>query len=112
MNQKQGLKLYIEELEETLAAKEQEIANHEHYNNLSKRDITAYNQCILAMIDGGNPCDWCEEKRLGECEHTDLDGKGCQDWFLKDLDAVAQETGEEQEAVQVEGVLPEGEKDG
>ena len=109
MNEKQGLKLYIKELEETIAEKDEQIANLENYNSKSKRDIVAYNNLLLSMIDGGNPCDWCEEKRLGECENPDLDGKGCQDWFLKDLDAVVPGGLVEPEIVQIEGMLPEEE---
>ena len=71
------------------AAKEaaKHIENLENYNNKAMRDIKAYNECIDNMIQGGNPCDWCEEKRLGECEHPECDGKGCESWWLKDLDA-------------------------
>lgn len=46
-------------------------------------DVRAYNACIDSMIAGGSPCDWCEEKRIGECEHQDLIGKGCSDWSLR-----------------------------
>ena len=83
------------------AAKEaaKHIEKLENYNNKAQRDIKAYNECIDSMIQGGNPCDWCEEKRLGECEHPECDGKGCEMWWLKDLDAKKQE-GEEPEAVE------------
>ena len=85
MNQKQGLKLYIKELEETIVEKDKQIETLENYNKRSKRDITVYNQLLLSMIAGSaNPCDYCEEKRLGECETPEYDGKGCSEWWLKD----------------------------
>lgn len=73
MNAKQSLRAAaktIEEMSWTLA--------------LNKADIKAYNQCIGKMIAGGSPCEFCEEKRLGECEHPDkMDKAGCEDWYLR-----------------------------
>lgn len=42
-------------------------------------DIKRYNQCIDSMIEGGSPCDWCEDRR--EC-HLEAQGKGCGLWML------------------------------
>lgn len=111
MNQKQGLKLYIGELEDTIAEKDKHIAELENYNAKAKGDIVAYNKLVLAMIAGGcNPCDWCEEKRLGECEHQECDGKGCDDWWLKDVaDIPTMDISFMANDAQIEGSLPEAE---
>ena len=58
-------------------------------------DVKAYNQCILAMIHGKSPCEWCEDR--GECEQEAKDGKGCGDWFLKDIPPVKTEEGDEED---------------
>ena len=109
MNQKQGLKLYIGELEDTITEKDKRIAELENYNSMAKRDIVSYNKLVLAMIAGGcNPCDWCEEKRLGECESPDLDGKGCENWWLKDVTEVpTTDISFFAEDAPIEGSLPE-----
>ena len=43
-------------------------------------DIKDYNSCILSMISGGSPCDWCEDQE--ECQLQEK-GKGCQEWWLR-----------------------------
>jgi len=103
MNWKQSAKKAnetINVLEEMIQEKDEQIASmtkeHEYSQQRSKRDITAMNECIDSMIQGGNPCDWCEEKRLGECEHPECDGKGCEGWWLKELDET--ETAEAEKA--------------
>lgn len=42
-------------------------------------DIKRYNQCIDSMIEGGSPCDWCDD--LNECQ-LEAKGKGCELWLL------------------------------
>ena len=44
-------------------------------------DIKAYNEVILAMIEGKSPCEWCEARE--ECQLEAKDGKGCSEWWLK-----------------------------
>ena len=69
MNARQALKaaaLHIKENERIMA--------------LNKSDIVEYNKCILAMIAGGNPCEYCEDNE--ECQ-LEAKGKGCDQWMLK-----------------------------
>ena len=47
------------------------------YNTLDIRD---YNRCILHMIDGGSPCDFCED--IHECQLEANGNKGCGEWVL------------------------------
>ena len=47
---------------------------------LNKLDIRDYNLCILSMIDGGNPCEYCED--FEECQ-LQAKGKGCGEWLLR-----------------------------
>ena len=49
-------------------------------NMLRTQDIKDYNACILEMIDGGDPCKWCEE---AEACQRECKGKGCQEWWLR-----------------------------
>ena len=68
MNAKQAARAaakHIEDLEITLSR--------------AMSDIKRYNQCIDSMIEGGSPCDWCEDRR--EC-HLEAQGKGCGLWML------------------------------
>ena len=95
MNEKQGLKAHIKNLEETITEmgyviedQQKQICDLLVLKDRNARDIKVYNQCIDSMIQGGNPCEWCEERRLGECEHPECDGKGCETWWRKDLDEV------------------------
>lgn len=56
------------------------IEENERVLKLNKADIVAYNNCILSMIAGGSPCDYCED--IEECQ-LDAKGKGCSEWMLK-----------------------------
>ena len=47
---------------------------------LNKLDIRDYNLCILSMIAGGSPCEYCEDYE--ECQ-LQAKGKGCEEWLLK-----------------------------
>lgn len=70
MNAKQSLKLCSHQLE---------IA--EITLRRAQRDIKRYNDCIDSMIQGGSPCDFCEEKP--ECQlEAKAAGKGCGEWWL------------------------------
>lgn len=72
MNAKQSLRLAAKHIEEL-----------EDYNRRAAADIKAYNQCIDSMIAGGNPCEWCEDQE--ECQR-ECKGRGCEEWWLVDLD--------------------------
>ena len=91
MNKKQALKAaqeYIEELEETIKTQaenyESIIDQLGDFNRRCSADIRGYVQNTQAMIAGKSPCEFCEEHRLGECEHKDCEmGKGCDGWWLR-----------------------------
>jgi len=73
-----------------------EAAKHiekiEDFNRRCTRDIKAYNACIDGMIAGETPCKWCEE--YDECQLEARDGKGCDLWWLLDLDKKPSPNGE------------------
>ena len=71
------------------------------------RDVKAYNQCIASMIDGGDPCVWCEDRN--ECQR-ECKGKGCQEWWLAYDAPIHDERGEDDAdgTDQSEGVLSIG----
>ena len=100
MNAKQSLRAAAKQIEEL-----------EDWNMRASRDIKAYNKCIDGVIAGTcSYCDWCEEKRLGECERNEL-GKGCEDWWLMDNPPVSDpEEGSDADAGK--GILPESETGG
>lgn len=81
MNARQAAKLAAKKIEEL-----------EDYNRRCVRDIRAYNALILKMIDGGSPCELCEEYQ--ECELSEKDGKGCMEWWLTNNLPDAEEGGE------------------
>lgn len=54
-------------------------------------DVKAYNACILDIIQGGSPCKYCEE--YNECQLEAKDGKGCSEWWLKDIPPAKDEEG-------------------
>ena len=48
----------------------------------AQNDIVLYNQCIDSMIQGGSPCEFCED--FEECQlQAKADGKGCAQWWLR-----------------------------
>ena len=59
------------------------IEELENYNRRACADIKAYNDCIDGMIAGQSPCPWCAEYE--ECQLNEKDGKGCKEWWLKDI---------------------------
>lgn len=91
MNKRQALKAaqeYIEELEETIKTQaenyESIIDQLGDFNRRCSADIRGYVQNTQAMIAGKSPCEFCEEHRLGECEHPDCEMKnGCDGWWLR-----------------------------
>ena len=68
MNARQAAKAAAKKIEEL-----------ERYKAMCKRDITAYNLVILALIRGESPCEWCNDKEECELSHD----KGCEEWMLK-----------------------------
>ena len=72
MNARQALKKVVER-----------NTDLEDYNRRCSADIKAYNECIDTMIAGGSPCPWCME--YPECQLEAKDGKGCSEWWLKDI---------------------------
>ena len=100
MNAKQSLRAAAKQIEEL-----------EDWNQRASTDIKAYNKCIDGVIAGQcSFCDWCEEKRLGECEKAEL-GTGCGDWWLMDNPPV-QEPEEGSADDDGKGILPEGTESG
>ena len=71
MNAKQALRAAAKHIEEL-----------EYLNMKMVQDIKDYNACILDMIAGGDPCQWCED--LNECQ-LEAKGKGCGEWMLRYL---------------------------
>ena len=73
MNSRQAAKAAAKRIEEL-----------EYLETTRVRDIKDYNQCILDVIAGKSVCSWCEEKRLGECQHEDsYMNAGCSEWWLR-----------------------------
>ena len=95
MNAKQSLKAASKRIEEL-----------EDWNNKAKHDIKAYNACIDGVIAGKcSFCDWCEEKRLGDCEKED---GPCETWWLADVSAMGdaiKEMAEGEDADEGKGLL-------
>lgn len=72
MNARQAAKAAAKQIEELM-----------DFNRRCSADIKAYNQCIDGMIAGESPCPWCMEYE--ECQLEAKDGKGCSEWWLKDV---------------------------
>ena len=70
MNARQALKSVLK--------KNKELAYHVAR---SAADITLYNECILGMIKGESPCEWCNDREECQLEAKEL-GNGCEDWLL------------------------------
>ena len=66
------------------------------YENMARvKDIKDYNSCVLDLIAGKSPCLWCEEHRLGECEHPESHmNAGCHEWWLRYPDEIVTKGGE------------------
>lgn len=70
MNSRRALKAVAKRIEE-----------QEHTLALNKRDIQLYNKVVIHMIQGGSPCDYCEDRK--ECQLSAKDaGVGCPQWWL------------------------------
>ena len=67
----------------------EKIIELEYSNARYRTDVIAYNDCIDAMIRGESPCSWCEEQE--ECQLEAKGGKGCEDWWLKDIQPTEEE---------------------
>ena len=105
--------------EQVIHGLEEQIADLMFYKKAATQDIKDYNNCILSMISGGSPCEWCEDqsdcKKAGKAAST-----GCQDWLLAFHNKPdTQEDNEEHEPIQIdsiggadesERILPSGQK--
>ena len=56
------------------------VAELERILAMNKADIVDYNLCILSLIDGGDPCPFCED--YDECQ-LEAKGHGCGDWMMR-----------------------------
>ena len=65
---------------QSLRAASRYIEDLSHSNARYRNDVVAYNECIMAMIDGESPCGWCEDHE--ECQLQAKDGSGCSEWML------------------------------
>ena len=93
-----GLEDEIMNARQAARAAAEHIVELERQNALRTQDITDYNACVLEIINGGDPCKWCEEEP--ECQR-ECKGKGCQEWWLryrKAGDSDAEEAKEEDAA--------------
>ena len=97
MNARQAAKLAAKKIEEL-----------EHFNGMCVRDIKTYNEVVLTLIAGGDPCPWCNDQE--DCPLISQ-GHGCKDWFLKvnlgmgdDEKNDREGTDNESESVPVQGV--------
>ena len=71
MNGRQAAKAAAKKIEELMLV-----------NIKMTQDIKDYNDVILGMIEGGDPCQWCED--LSECQLEAKEaGKGCAEWMLR-----------------------------
>ena len=52
---------------------------------LNKADIIDYNKCVEHIIQGGSPCDYCED--LQECQLEAKGKTGCTEWMLRSQEA-------------------------
>jgi len=96
---------------QSLRAAAKTIEDLTDWNQKASRDIRGYNACIDGVIAGQcSFCDWCEEKRLGECDRPEL-GDGCGEWWLMDNPPVS-DPEEGSEADDSEGILPAGPESG
>ncbi len=78
----------LQSLRQSLSAAQARIAELEYVCRNCVKDINWYNRCIEHMIQGGSPCDWCDD--LQECQLKAKDeGKGCLDWILRFRDSQA-----------------------
>ena len=74
---------------QVMKAQAKHIENMEYSISRYIIDVKAYNQCIVGMIKGESPCQYCEDHE--ECQLAAKDGKGCGDWYLKDMPPVKEE---------------------
>lgn len=82
MNGKQAARM--NELRKQTEQQQARIDELTYITIMQAADIKDYVSTVHAVASGGCPCDWCEEKRLGECEHPDqYDKTGCDGWWLR-----------------------------
>ena len=96
MNSRQAAKMAAERIEEL-----------EYYQREATLDIKAYNACILSMIKGGPPCEWCEDQI--ECqEEAKTTGKGCDEWLLAFREKVEVQEQEQETPIAIDSVGGDG----
>lgn len=62
-------------------AQEETIQDLMYYKQAATHDIKEYNACILSMISGGSPCEWCNDQN--ECQKQEkAASNGCDEWLL------------------------------
>lgn len=84
--------------EKIIHAQEETIQDLLYYKQMATHDIKEYNSCILSMISGGSPCEWCNDQ--DECQRQEKEAsKGCEDWLLVFRDNIPEP---EQETVPIQ----------
>ena len=105
MNKKQAIRA------SNMKALEIQIENLEYVNTMQAVDIQDYVAAMHAVIGGESPCEWCEEKRLGDCTNWETTS-GCNEWWLRLRPghplAQQMEKQKEENANDCETVLPAG----
>ena len=76
------------------------VAELERILALNRADIIEYNLCILGLIDGKNPCMFCEDYE--ECQLEAKEQMGCGEWMMRSQmkrEAAAAKEAEEEKPV-------------
>ena len=101
MNQKQSLKAAEKNIEKL----EGYIEDLKDFNKRASTTIKGLYQCIDILLKGGNICEYCEDYE--ECDlKAKGEGKGCEEWFMKDMDGGFVE--EEDDSKGIDAASPTG----
>jgi len=77
MNKRQVIKNQLAIIEN----QEKTIAELERLNDLYRKDVKDYYNCIEGTAEGKSICDWCHD--LNECQLKAKGKKGCKEWMLR-----------------------------